>query len=408
MNFSKNVVTNEREIIETLLQNHTPSELKNLAKKKLYVCPYCDEKLIIRSGDIRGTYFAHTTNNACEKSEQVERAFQKYIKQKQRESFRHPILVGMIKDELLTANSGSKDIIIEEGYLSPGLTKFFPDLYVKIGQSKWAITVITKINESEDIQIASQFKKRKKHFLDNGYQSLWLIDRANFALEKNQNSIVLWETEWLASTRSSEDTKWERLLESLGERNEVLDAFSFSGDSKRKGWQVQSAYYITIDDERTYISVNRYVDDRVLKPFRGFLIGEVYRISLAKALQIQTENFQLADSKFENELREEFAKKHQTLLIIKKRKLEEELRRELERINKLDESAPWPVGKPKENQSGYVLGRLRKREKKVLSIDEAEELERKREEVRRSLFIGSEEEYQKFKRNLENTGRSWG
>ncbi len=78
MNFAINKGDNTEEFIDSLKEIYSVDQLKQLAKKNLYSCPYCQVSLRVRSGDDRGTYFAHPSNLACLESKQVERAYRQY------------------------------------------------------------------------------------------------------------------------------------------------------------------------------------------------------------------------------------------------------------------------------------------------------------------------------------------
>ena len=85
MNFAVNKGDNTEEFIESLKDNYSIDQLKKLAEKNLYICPYCEVSLRVKSGDKRGTYFAHPSNLACVESKQVEASYRQYQKQIQRE-----------------------------------------------------------------------------------------------------------------------------------------------------------------------------------------------------------------------------------------------------------------------------------------------------------------------------------
>ncbi|AQQ55271.1 competence protein CoiA family protein [Planococcus lenghuensis] len=326
MKFAINKGDNSEEFIDQILRIHTISELKKLAQKNIYTCPYCGEPLKVRSGDERGTFFAHLPNRACVESKQVEQAYKQYMKQIKRESYKHSVLVSMIKDELNTASAGREQIEILEGYRVGRFTKFFPDLYVQIGGREWAVTVLTDMTETESVLHAKNFRDRHTYFLQEGLEPLWLIDKANFAEELNKRSIVMWEIEWLSSFENKEDVQWKDAISRYISRKELFEVLGYTTMETDKALKLKSIYYISSIDDKNYIRVFRYIEDQVQGPYRGLLIGETSRIPFGQALQIENESFRLRDPEREQHLREEF--KQQFLQLqeeqqTKRRELEE-------------------------------------------------------------------------------------
>lgn len=308
MNFAINKGDNTEEFIDSLVETYSISQLKQLAKKNLYVCPYCQVSLRVRSGNDRGTYFAHPSNLACLESKQVERAYRQYKKQIQRESFRHPVLVSMIKDELDTAAADRDLVEIIEGYRVPRFKKHFPDLYVQIGSKEWAITVLTDMTEHESLEHSRNFKARHQYFIENGLIPLWLIDKANFAAETVKSSILMWEIEWLSSHISKEDRAWKNEIATYTDREELFDVLGYttSALSSNRKIDLKSIYYISQIEEKNYIRVFRFIDDARGEIYRGFLIGETSRVPFSQALHIENEAFMLRDPEQELSFRKTF------------------------------------------------------------------------------------------------------
>ncbi|OHX53186.1 competence protein CoiA family protein [Planococcus faecalis] len=308
MNFAINKGDNTEEFIDSLKEIYSVDQLKQLAKKNLYVCPYCQVSMRVRSGDDRGTYFAHPSNLACLESKQVERAYRQYKKQIQRESFRHPVLVSLIKDELDTAATGRDLVEITEGYRVPRFKKHFPDLYVQIGSKEWAITVLTDMTEHESLEHSRNFKARHQYFIENGLIPLWLIDKANFAAETMKSSILLWEIEWLSSHTSKEDHAWKNEIATYTDREELFNvsAYTTSALSSNRKIDLKSIYYISQIEDKNYIRVFRFIDDARGEIYRGFLIGETSRVPFSQALHIENEAFMLRDPEQELSFRKTF------------------------------------------------------------------------------------------------------
>lgn len=330
MNFAIHRLDGTEEFIDQLLKIHTSKELKKLASKNIYVCPYCQESLRVNSGEER-SYFTHPKNKACIESQQVEKSYNQYKKQTKRESLRHSILVSIVKDELEIAAIGKGNIEIVEGYRVERFEKHFPDLYVCIGSREWAITVLTDLTESESIAYAKNFRERHRYFLEKGLEPLWLIDKANFATEINKRSLVMWEIEWLSSVESKEDVQWKESIKQYTDRYELLKVLDYPTLDFDKELQVRSIYYISNLEEKNVIRVFRYIDDLANSLYRGFLIGETSTIPFSQALQIENEAFQLSDPENElqmrKELREEFMKFQEEIKARRKRIEEEEVKR---------------------------------------------------------------------------------
>lgn len=168
-------------------------------------------------------------------------------KQIQRKSFRHPVLVSMIKDELDTAAAGRDLVEITEGYRVPRFKKHFPDLYVQIGSKERAITVLTDMTEHESLEYSRTFRARHQYFKENGLIPLWLIDKANFAAETVKSSILMWDIEWLSSHLSKEDHAWKNEITYYTDREELFDVMGYttSALSSKRKIDMKSICYIS-------------------------------------------------------------------------------------------------------------------------------------------------------------------
>ncbi len=373
MNFAINKGDNTEEFIDSLKEIYSVDQLKQLAKKNLYICPYCQVSLRVRSGDDRGTYFAHPSNLACLESKQVERAYRQYKKQIQRESFRHPVLVSLIKDELDTAAAGRDVVEITEGYRVPRFKKHFPDLYVQIGSKEWAITVLTDMTEHESLEHSRNFKARHQYFIENGLIPLWLIDKANFAAETMKSSILLWEIEWLSSHTSKEDHAWKNEIATYTDREELFNVsgYTTSALSSNRKIDLKSIYYISQIEDKNYIRVFRFIDDAKGEIYRGFLIGETSRVPFSQALHIENEVFMLRDPEQELSFRKTF-KENVLAAVERKREREKQILEEQE-------------------QKKTLLRRIREEEKQAAAapvvVDKAEELQETIPQVQPSVSL---------------------
>lgn len=426
MNFAIHKLDRTEEFIEQLLEIYTSNELKKLAIKNTYVCPYCHVSLRVNAGEER-SYFTHPKNKACIESRQVEKSYRQYKKQIKRESLRHPILVSIVKDELETAAVGREHIEVVEGYRVERFEKHFPDLYVCIGSREWAITVLTDLTESESIAYAKNFRERHTYFLERGLEPLWLIDKANFATEKNKRSMVMWEIEWLSSVESKEDIQWEEAIKRYTDRDELLRILNYPILDSNKELQVRSIYYISNLEEKNVIRVFRYIDDLANGSYRGFLIGETSTIPFNQALHIENEAFQLSNPENELQMRRnlkaEFMKFKEEIKARQKRSEEEELKRkqslaiesELKEINdqqkRLEEvkvqKPQTPYQLKKNDQASYQLNwnsfsATSYEEQKLDRYwhEQFKEMRKKRPQKLTSIIQVSEKRYEEFKERL--------
>lgn len=331
MNYAIHSLDRNEEFISQLLEKQTIEELKKVAEKNTYECPYCQETLHVRGGTVYECHFYHLHNEACDPAKQVRKSYRQYQKQIKRESTKHSVLVSIVKDELRTAASGKENIEIVEGYRVAKFKKHFPDLYVCIGSREWAITILTELNESENNTYAKNFRERHHYFQENGLEPLWLFDKANFATEKIKRSLVMWEIEYLSSRESKEDFEWKESISQYAERYDLFRQLGYPMVDVGKELLVKSIYYIAQVEEKNAIRVYRYIEDSDAGPYRGFLVGETSTVPFSQALQIEWESFRLSDPenerKLRTELKEEFLKSQEEAKERVKRIEEEEATR---------------------------------------------------------------------------------
>jgi hypothetical protein len=169
-------------------------------------------------------------------------------------------------------------------------------------------------------------------------QPLLLIDRSNFAIEKRNNGIVLWETERVGSMVTKEDVNWTESFKEYANRDDFLEFSNYPKSVSREDFDVKSVYYVSLSNDITTIRVMRYIDDVVDKPSRGLLLGETYQIPLSQALQTEYESFRLSDGNTEKRLREEKKnaylqwQEEQRINLIKEQEIEKERLKTLREI----------------------------------------------------------------------------
>ena len=309
------------------------NNLKKLAQKNLFICPYCQAKLIVKAGDERGLYFSHLHSEACEPSKKVDQAERKYKKQIERETKVHNVIINILHDELSTQAKINTNIIADYGYKVKSDLKEFPDIWAKIGAKEFALSVITNVSSSTDSKLSNQIIKRHQYFKEQGMEPIWFIEKKEQAVEMDKNAIVLWDAELVISSKTEEDRLWDKLLAQVINGSEFFNYFNYPIYNESVEIDVRSLYYINSNDERIVVTVQRFLKDRTDKPYRAFLLNGGYEIPFSEALTIKDE-FLLSNSVSEDELRKIFLNNYQRAkesFLEEQRKQEEERHQEAER-----------------------------------------------------------------------------
>ncbi len=87
-------------------------ELKKSSAKGAFSCPYCNETLILKSGNNRIQHFSHKQSKSCELSI-VATESDKYQEQIKRESKQHSVIKNFIYDELKAQQKINKELEFE-------------------------------------------------------------------------------------------------------------------------------------------------------------------------------------------------------------------------------------------------------------------------------------------------------
>jgi hypothetical protein len=315
----------------------TISNIKKLAQKALFECPYCQAKLIVKAGEERGLYFSHQHSEACEASKKVDKAERKYKKQIERETKIHNVIVNILHDELSTQARIKTNISAEYGYKAKADLKEFPDIWVRIGAKEFALSVITNVSSSSDSKLSNQFIKRHQYIEEQGMQPIWFIEKKEQAIEVEKNAIVLWDAELAISSKTEEDRQWEKLLAEVINGSEFFKYFNYPFYNDTVEIDVRSMYYIYTSEEKIVVKVQRFLKDRTDKPYRAFLLNGGYEIPFSEALTIKNE-FLLSNSTSEDQHRKIFINKHQRAkesFLAEQRRQEEEREQEKERKRQL-------------------------------------------------------------------------
>lgn len=283
------------------------SNFKKLAKKEIYQCPYCQAKLIVKHGSERGLYFSHQHSEACEESRMVDNAEKRYTKQVERESSLHKVLLDIIMDELEVKARINHGMFVNVGYKEKADWKEYPDIYVKLPNKEIAVCIVTNVSPAHDSKLAQQITKRHEYFIEQGLEPVWFIEKKEQAIEKDKNSIILWDAELTIASKTYEDKMWDKVITKEIDDEKLFEYFNYPNTINKKV-DVNSLYYIFNNNQQVVVKVQRFLKDRVVKPLRAFLISDGYELPFAEALAID-DGFRLSNPNIEEELRKAFQDK---------------------------------------------------------------------------------------------------
>ncbi|ULT57869.1 competence protein CoiA [Neobacillus drentensis] len=288
------------------------SNLKKLAEKNLFHCPYCKAKLIVKYGDEKGLYFSHMHSEACEESRKIDKAEKKYKKQIERETKVHQVIQAILHDELTTQAKNNPQLEVNYGYKAKPSLKEYPDIWVRIGNREFAISVVTNVTSTADSNLSNQISKRHQTFLEHGMEPIWFIEKKEQSIEKDKNSIVLWDAELTIAAKTTEDQEWDSILSDVVKDEMFFTYFNYPVSHGHLSIDVRSMYYIYSNGDRIVVKVQRLLKDRIEKPYRAFLLNEGYEIPFADALVIKN-GFVLSKPEIDQHEREDFLKRYQHL-----------------------------------------------------------------------------------------------
>jgi hypothetical protein len=213
--------------------------------------------------------------------------------------------MNIVFDELSTQSKNNPKIAVDYGYKAKSHLKDYPDIWVKINNKEYALSIVTNIKSTMDSKLAEQITKRHQYFLGNGMEPIWFIEKKEQSIEKEKNAIILWDAEISISSKTNEDRKWELLLERMIEDRNFFNYFNYPVSMAKPLIDVRSMYYIYSNEEKIVVKVQRLLKDRDLRPYRSFLLNEGYEISFADALVIKTD-FLLSNPEIEELYRNDF------------------------------------------------------------------------------------------------------
>lgn len=266
----------------------------------------------------------------CEETKLFDQAERKYMKQTIEETSLHKALVDIIMDELKTKARLYGNIRVNFGFKEKPNWTVYPDIYAQLPGKDLAVCIVTNVSPSEDTKLTRQIKRRDTFFKEQGLEIIWFIERNEQAIEKDKNSLILWEAELSIASETIEDERWEDLIPQEDKRFFRYFKYpsSFNGEVN-----VRSLYYIYNSPESIFLKVQHFLVDRLEEPFRAFLLNDGYEISLAEALAID-DGFKLSNPKIEEQQRKAFLdtlKRNKSLYmkwLLKKKKKAMEFKRD--------------------------------------------------------------------------------
>ena len=287
-------------------QNLSESEVENhkqIAKKGTFTCPYCEARLIVKSGDILGNYFSHLHGEGCEPSKQSEARYRKYEKQKKNDTPRHPQILALMNDELEVLSKVYPHLSNSYGYLNPDFNKYIPDLLLKINDHKYAITIVTNITSSTDSSIAKNIHKQRYYYETLGYEALFFIERIHLGIDIDGHSLVLWATEREALTTQKADLHWQSFLSRLAPMNEQQQVLNLPNTELN----VKSIMYITPANQEIAIEAFHVLEQPNTTPVKAYFLSDPYTLTFSKAYKLDNDSLTLADLQIESEQQTKYA-----------------------------------------------------------------------------------------------------
>lgn len=306
------VIDNEVVRLPDSTSSEEVSNFKKLADKDLFQCPYCFAKLIVKYGEEKGLYFSHQQSEACEESRTVDKAEKRYSKQTEREAKIHKVMVNIVHDELTVQAKNNPQITVDYGFKAKSFLKEYPDIWVKIAEKEFALSIVTDVKSTVDSKLANQITRRHKYFLDQGMEPIWFIEKNEQSIEKGKNALVLWDAELTIAAKTNEDKEWDNILADIANDRMFFQYFNYPLSMDNLAIDVRSMYYIYSNKDRIVVKVQRFLKDRIVKPYRAFLLNNGYEIPFADALVIKN-NFILGNPEIDEQNRKEFIKRYQIL-----------------------------------------------------------------------------------------------
>ncbi|TKJ86067.1 competence protein CoiA [Paenibacillus sp. CFBP13512] len=294
--------------------------LKKRAGKGAYTCPHCGSPMLIRAGEIRGIFFAHSSGDACALND----SYNTYKNQTARESKQHSAMKSIVHEVLKNQEKLHSDLHVEFGYIVKATEKwsYYPDIILKNHKNELAISILTNVDRSRDSKLTKQIKKRNQYYKDKGLQTIWFIEEQQLSLDWDHHVIHLWESEIDLSVKTAEDEHWDKFVSGINNNpTELFDIFGYWQKNSNVTLDTRSLYYIHSTQESIDFSVHRLIIDEMQFPYRAFALSKGYRMSISTALSFN-EKLALSDPASEakdqdtflqeyNSLKQKWNKKHE-------------------------------------------------------------------------------------------------
>ncbi|MER1985731.1 MAG: competence protein CoiA family protein [Solibacillus sp.] len=296
-------------------QNLPDEEIQNLkliANKGTFKCPYCNAKLYVKSGPIHGNYFSHQHGEGCELSKQSEARSRKYEQQKKNDTPRHPQILAQMYDELHVLSKVYSHLTCSLGYLDAIFLKYIPDISLQIHDHKYALTIITNVNSSLDDSKANTIRKHTEYYKTLGYEPLFFIERSNLGIDTDGYSLVLWQTEKEALTVQAADLHWQQFLTHLAPASQLQQLLYIP----KTPMQVQSILYITPATESIAIEAFHVIEYPNSNPAKAYFFSQPYPLTFSQAFKLTKDSLILANMELEQENQQKFANKFKEALTI--------------------------------------------------------------------------------------------
>ena len=263
------VVENKLYRIGNLTSTADIQNYKQLAKKGLFRCQYCNAELLVRSGEIKETHFAHWRSESCEESRIIEFAEKKYENQTKRESPQHRAVVDRMYDEL-KVQSHYKPLNVEYGYKAKTQLSEFPDVWVEMNGKEFALCILTNVNPHEDSKLSKKIVNRHQYFIRQGMTPIWFVENRQIAIEKEKNAIILWDARTVIASKTEEDTKWGVFLKGKIKDLSFFEPYHYVPSMNKLFIDVRSMYYLYTRNDQMVVRILRFMSDRMERPCRAF------------------------------------------------------------------------------------------------------------------------------------------
>lgn len=267
----------------------TIEKYRRIAEKGAMSCPFCNEKLQLRAGEVREIHFAHLKGKSCQEAD----AYDTYRNQTQRENKKHSVIKEIIYTELKSQEIIKPDLKVEYGYKEKAAEKWkhYPDIYMNKNGREFAISVITNVHNIGDEKVVKTINKRNRYFEEKGLKSIWFVEDRELADDYEHRVLHLWEAEYDLAIKTEEDQIWDQLINDIVDEfpnEKLLDLFHYKAYGPMDV-DVRSLYYVHSTGDEISFSVYRLILDEKQSPYRAFAVTRGYRMHMSNALIVRDE-----------------------------------------------------------------------------------------------------------------------